>query len=97
MGPGWGTGERGERARAAGLAARDGGGWGRARRLGCTRGAEVGEDRADSDPVLDGSDDAQPAATARAGLQVLPDDGVEHGVLGVAGLIRMVGMRHALG
>ncbi|HAM58159.1 MAG TPA: hypothetical protein DCQ64_23225, partial [Candidatus Rokubacteria bacterium] len=36
-------------------------------------------------------------AGAGEGLQVLPDDGVEHGVLGVAGLIRMVGMRHALG
>ena len=31
------------------------------------------------------------------GLQVLPNDGVEHGVLGVAGLIRAVRMDHALG
>jgi hypothetical protein len=31
------------------------------------------------------------------GLQVLPDDGVEHGVVGVAGLIRAMEMRHALG
>jgi hypothetical protein len=31
------------------------------------------------------------------GLQVLADDGVEDGVLGVAGLIRAVGMRHAQG
>jgi len=31
------------------------------------------------------------------GLQVLADDGVEDGVLGVAGLIRAVGMRHAHG
>jgi hypothetical protein len=31
------------------------------------------------------------------GLQVLPNDGVEHGVLGVAGLIRAVRMGHALG
>ena len=31
------------------------------------------------------------------GLEMLADDGVEHGVLAVAGLIRAVGMRHALG
>jgi hypothetical protein len=31
------------------------------------------------------------------GLPVLPNGGVEHGVLGIAGLIRGVGMRHALG
>jgi hypothetical protein len=30
------------------------------------------------------------------GLQVLTNDGVEHGVLGVARLIRAMGMRHAL-
>ena len=30
------------------------------------------------------------------GLQMLPNDGVEHGVLGVAGLIRAVRMGHAL-
>jgi hypothetical protein len=31
------------------------------------------------------------------GLQMFADDGVEDGVLGVAGLIRAMGMRHALG
>lgn len=31
------------------------------------------------------------------GLEMLADDGVEHGVLGVAGLIRAMGMGHALG
>jgi hypothetical protein len=31
------------------------------------------------------------------GLQMFADDGVEDGVLGVAGLIRATGMRHALG
>jgi hypothetical protein len=31
------------------------------------------------------------------GFQVLADDGVENGVLGVAGLIRAVGMHHAQG
>ena len=31
------------------------------------------------------------------GFEVFADDGVEHGVLGVAGLIRTVGMGHALG
>jgi hypothetical protein len=31
------------------------------------------------------------------GLQVLPNDGVEHGVLGVAGLVRAVRKGHALG
>jgi hypothetical protein len=31
------------------------------------------------------------------GLEVLPDDGVGHGVVSVAGLIRAMGMRHALG
>jgi hypothetical protein len=31
------------------------------------------------------------------GLQMFTDDGVEHGVLGVAGLIRAVRMGHALG
>jgi hypothetical protein len=30
------------------------------------------------------------------GLQVLADDGVEDGVFGVAGLIRAMGMGHAL-
>lgn len=30
------------------------------------------------------------------GLEVLPNDGVEDGVVGVARLIRVVGMRHAL-
>ena len=53
-----------------------------------------------------GGEDAQPAATARAGEdieiehavhQVLPNDGVEHGVLGVAGLIAAVRVGHALG
>jgi hypothetical protein len=31
------------------------------------------------------------------GLQRFADDGVQDGVLGVAGLIRAMGMRHALG
>jgi hypothetical protein len=31
------------------------------------------------------------------GLQMFADDGVEDGVLAVAGLIRAMGMRHALG
>ena len=31
------------------------------------------------------------------GLQMFADDGVKHGVLGVARLIRAMGMRHALG
>ena len=43
----------------------------------------------------------QPVAAVRGfseeGLQVLPNAGVEHGVLGVAGLIRAVRMAHALG
>ena len=45
----------------------------------------------------------QPAAVAAVldvseeGLQVLPNGGVEHGVLGVAGLIRAVRIGHALG
>jgi hypothetical protein len=30
------------------------------------------------------------------GLQMFADDGVEDGVLGVAGLIRAMGMHHAL-
>ena len=34
---------------------------------------------------------------AEEGLEVLTDDGVEHGVLGVARLIRAVGMGYALG
>jgi hypothetical protein len=45
----------------------------------------------------------QPATVAalrdfsEEGLQVLPNDGVEHGVLGVAGLIPAVRVGHALG
>jgi len=70
VGPGWDTGERGERARAAGLVDRAGGGWGRARRRGSARGAEVGADRAHGARVLDGGDGAQPAATAGAGQDV---------------------------
>jgi hypothetical protein len=34
---------------------------------------------------------------AEEGLEVLADDGVEDGVFGVAGLIRAVGVGHALG
>ena len=51
--------------------------------------------------LLDEAGQARSVAAVRdfpeEGLQVLADDGVEHGVLGVAGLIRAVGMRHALG
>ena len=71
MGPEWGTGERGEQGRVAGLADRDGGGWGRARRLGSARGAEVGEDRAHGDRVLDGGDDAQAAGVQTSRPRVL--------------------------
>jgi hypothetical protein len=51
--------------------------------------------------LLDEAGQAAAVAAVRdvpeEGLQGFPDDGVEHGVLAVAGLIRMVGMRHALG
>jgi hypothetical protein len=40
------------------------GGWGRARRLGGPGAAKVGEDGLDGEGVLDGGDNAQPAATA---------------------------------
>jgi len=33
---------------------------------------------------------------SQEGLQVLPNDGMEHGVLGVARPIRWAGMRHGL-
>ena len=50
--------------------------------------------------VLDEARQAAPVAAGRdfpqEGLQVLTNDGVEHGVLGVTGPIRGVGMRHAL-
>jgi hypothetical protein len=51
--------------------------------------------------VLDEARQATPVAAVRdfpeEGLQVLTNDGVEHGVLGVTGgAIRGVGMRHAL-
>jgi len=51
--------------------------------------------------LLDEAGQAAAVAAGRdvseEGLQVLPNDGVEHGVLGVAGLIRAVRMGHALG
>ena len=51
--------------------------------------------------LLDEAGQAMSVAAVRdfpeEGFEVLADDGVEHGVLGVAGLIRAVGMGHALG
>ena len=51
--------------------------------------------------MLNEAGQAAPVAAVRdfpqEGLQVLTNDGVEHGVLGVARLIRAVGMGHALG
>ena len=78
-----------------------GGRWGGAGWRGGAGAGKVGEDGLHGAGVLDGGKDAQPAATAGAGedieIEVLPNDGVEHGVLGVAGLIRAVRMGHALG
>ena len=81
-------------------------GWGGAGRRGGAGAGQGGEDGLHGAGGLDGGEDAQPAATARAGEdieiehavhQVLPNDGVEHGVLGVAGLIAAVRVGHALG
>jgi len=48
--------------------------------------------------VFDEARQAGPVGAIRdvpqEGFQVLPDDGVEHGVLGVTGPIRGVGMHH---
>ena len=117
--PPWGGGQgagSGVRWRLSGAASRaalrrglrDSGGdrWGGAGRRGGAGAGQGGEDGLHGAGGLDGGEDAQPAATARAGEdieiehaahQVLPNDGVEHGVLGVAGLIRAVRMGHALG
>src|SRR5213593_2507888 len=51
-------------------------GWGRAGPLGGERAAEVSEDGAGHGPVLDGGDDAQPAATAGTGENIE----IEHAV-----------------
>ena len=61
---------------AVGLGDRGRCGWGRAGPLGGERAAEVSEDGAGHGPVLDGGDDAQPAATAGTGEGVE----VEHAV-----------------
>jgi len=51
--------------------------------------------------LLDEAGQAVSVAASRdlpeEGVEVLPDDGVEDGVLGVAGLIRAMGVGHALG
>jgi hypothetical protein len=64
----------------------------------------VGEDPAREELAELLRDEAGQAASAapvggfsEEGLQIFADDGVEDGVLGVAGLIRGMGMRHALG
>ena len=48
------------------------GGWGRAGRLGGPRAAKVGEDGLDREGVLDGGDNAQPAATAGTSEDIDP-------------------------
>ena len=58
------------RAELADVRDRGGGGWGRARRLRGARAGQVAEDRAHDGRVLHGGDDAQAAATARAGQDV---------------------------
>ena len=92
-GPEWGTGERGERGRVAGRVDRAGCGWGRAGRLGSARGAEVGEHRGHGDRVLDGGDDGQAVATARAGQAVEVDHAAHQcrpgpGARGAVGAVR---------
>ena len=75
MGPGGGSAKE-HPVSAVGLGDRGRCGWGRAGPLGGERAAEVSEDGAGHGPVLDGGDDAQPAATAGTGENIE----IEHAV-----------------
>ena len=75
VGPGGGSAKE-HPVSAVGLGDRGRCGWGRAGPLGGERAAEVSEDGAGHGPVLDGGDDAQPAATAGTGENIE----IEHAV-----------------
>ena len=51
--------------------------WGRAGQLGGPRAAKVGEDGLDGEGVLDGGDNAQPAATARTSEDIEGEHAVQ--------------------